>query len=228
MLRVVPTIEQCDENLLVLAAETKRVVEVAAYAFQDYSEDSSDSDDDHEPAESQTSLDDAFKDIETEVQCLQALGPRFEEPVLDRQTHKGKGNFNMEYEKTNWDPVEYLSTRIRQRYPDADPDTITTLGKTNWNRLLRLHAVKENNLAGPEREARHQSMKRPAASERDSGLGSSIARTASYAETLVSYHGAKGGSIRIPPLPAESSTGSPVTCVACNRNIVVRTPSQWK
>ncbi|KAH6631005.1 hypothetical protein B0J18DRAFT_117931 [Chaetomium sp. MPI-SDFR-AT-0129] len=51
----------------------------------------------------------------------------------------------------------------------------------------------------------------------DSGLGTSMATPSSYAETVMSYLGTKGGSIKIPPVPPEAMQGNPFTCDVCGR-----------
>jgi hypothetical protein len=225
---LVPIIEgKPDEELLKLSTEAKDTAEVASYAIRDSKNDDSDtdSDEDGELPPTRASLEDVFQDLKTEIQCLQALGPRFEEPVLDR-----KSNYGSSSSHTNeWDPAEYLASRIRHRYPDGDPDVIALLGKKNWDRMLILQSSRDKSHLEVETDtAPLEGAKGIRGSEYDSGLGSSVARTASYAETVVSYHGAKGGSIRIPPLPTEAKTGKPFPCAACGGRVVARTSSLWK
>lgn len=59
----------------------------------------------------------------------------------------------------------------------------------------------------------------------DSGLGPSLRSSASYAETIMSYHGGQGGSIRIPTLPKTAKEGLPFHCRACGKMIIARTNS---
>lgn len=202
------------------AARTKDVAEAAAFSIPSTDSDSEDSD-----TESVSSgvhelhtIEDIIEDLKTDIQCLVDLGPRYKEPILDRTI---KEEAAIPHQDTTWDPVESLTARIRHRYPNVDGAFARVLGQANWERAQRLFAAKEKNAEDAERSnVKDESASRApgtllTSEFYDSGLGTSIPKASSYTETVFSYHGTKGGSIKIPPIPAEGQDGKPFACVIC-------------
>ncbi|KAL2201511.1 hypothetical protein P885DRAFT_73854 [Corynascus similis CBS 632.67] len=194
------------------AARTKDVAEAAAFSIPSTDSDSEDSD-----TESVSSgvhklhtIEDIIEDLKTDIQCLVDLGPRYKEPILDRTI---KEEAAIPHQDTTWDPVESLTARIRHRYPNVDGAFARVLGQANWERAQRLFAAKEKNAEDAERSnVKDESASRApgtllTSEFYDSGLGTSIPKASSYTETVFSYHGTKGGSIKIPPIPAEGQDG---------------------
>lgn len=221
------------------SARVRAVVETMTFAIpdadgSDSDTDSSDFEADPESVSSSSediSIGEIIEDIETDIQCLVDLGPRYREPIRDKAVVEEAARPKP---VTTWDPAELLTSRIRHRYPKADPKLAHSLGQANWDRIQRLYAEKERN----SREAQQPATTNPAsvsmppgtivASDfHDSGLGTSMATPSSYAETIMSYHDTKGGSIKIPPVPTEAMQGNPFTCDICGREC--RLPSaNWK
>ncbi|KAI1409940.1 hypothetical protein F5Y13DRAFT_202569 [Hypoxylon sp. FL1857] len=178
---------------------------------------------DSEPEE----LEEIAEDLRTETQCLLDLGPRFEEEPVGPVVTENPVNPGP---SISWDPSEHFSERIRKRYPDCDTTVARRLGKVSWNRLLRCQELK----------ARNEQLRSVATGNKvagtivastafnDSGLGSSVSDPTHYEETIVSYHGPAGGSIRVPALPDEAKKGAPFPCVACGRMVNISNTSAWK
>jgi hypothetical protein len=206
------------------AARTRDVVEAASFAIRDAHGSDSDSDSGSNVSSpsgyGEDLLEDVIEDLRTDIRCLVDLGPRYKEPIRDRAVLEDAG---LPAAVSAWDPAEYLTSRILHRYPNVDAELAPILGQANWDRALRLYACKEESTHQTQQQAGHaESASRPpgtivASDFHDSGLGTSMATPSSYAETILSYHGAKGGSIKIPPVPAEALQGKPFTCDICGR-----------
>ncbi|KAK4233258.1 hypothetical protein C8A03DRAFT_19629, partial [Achaetomium macrosporum] len=208
------------------AARTRDLAETAMLAIRDTDHTESDSDDSEEDGDSETgsvtnydshAVEDIVEDLKTDIQCLVDLGPRFKEPVRDRTD---KEEAAAPPQETSWDPAEYLTARILLRFPEADPVFARILGQANWDRAQRLYSAKEMNTQSAEKqvvEAEPASRAPGTVLEsafHDSGLGTSIP-TASYAETVLSYYGTNGNSIRIPPIPTTGRQGKSFECPIC-------------
>lgn len=146
------------------------------------------------------------------------LGPRFKEPIRDRVAVEEPA---LPSQLTTWNPAEYLASRIRHRYPKCDAGFTQILGQSNWDRAQRLYALKETNTREVQQPAGKAELEPGlpgtvvASDFHDSGLGTSVATPSSYAETVLSYRGAKGGSIKIPQVPPEGLMGKPFSCDIC-------------
>ncbi|KAK4247363.1 hypothetical protein C7999DRAFT_32236 [Corynascus novoguineensis] len=202
------------ERLKNKAARTKDIAEAAVFSIPSTDSDSDDSDTESVSSEVHElyTIEDIIGDLKTDIQCLVDLGPRYREPILDRTVKEEPAT---PHQDTTWDPVESLTARIRHRYPNVDGAFARVLGQANWERAQRLFAAKEKNAENADRpNVKDESASRPpgtvlASEFYDSGLGTSIPTATLYAETVFSYHGTKGGSIKIPPIPAEGQDGKP-------------------
>ncbi|KAK4153805.1 hypothetical protein C8A00DRAFT_33418 [Chaetomidium leptoderma] len=197
------------------AARARDLVEVATFAM--HRTDDSDSDSDSSSICGDYSVEDIVEDLRTDIQCLVDLGPRYKEPIQDKTVVEEAA---VPPSATTWDPAEYLASRIRHRYPNGDASFAQILGQTNWDRAQRLYALKETRDREAQQPAARLGSARPsktavASDFYDSGLGASVGTTSSYAETVLSYHGAKGGSIKIPQVPVEGLQGQPFSCDIC-------------
>ncbi len=167
-------------------------------------------------------IEDAIEDLKTDIQCLVDLGPRYKEPVRDKEAAKEEAAPLRT--APIWDPAEYLASRIRHRYPEGDAEFTRILGRANWDRLQRLYASKDANARDREAQQRpslaQTQLSGPPATVKgtefhDSGLGTSVKTPSSYAETVLSYQGAQGGSVKIPPVPPECLKGGTLVCDIC-------------
>jgi hypothetical protein len=202
------------------AARTRDLIEEVTFANEgdNDSDSASDSESDTSFITNDFNIEDIIKDLETDVRCLVDLGPRYKEPIRDRTVKERPALPSL---AVNWDPAEHLASRIRHRYPDGDVAFAHTLGQLNWERAKRLYAARETNARASERP----SIKLAAASRakgtvvasdfHDSGLGTTLASPTSYAETVLSYRGTKGGSISVPKIPPEGMKGEPFLCGIC-------------
>ncbi len=203
-----------------LAAE----ISVSAIHGADDSDSGSDSESDLCVGAGHDSLQDIIEDLSTDIQCLVDLGSRFKEPIRDRL---GKEEVALPTQVTTWDPSKSMAARIRHRYPNGDDAFIEVQGQVNWERRQRLYSLKEASTQDLQQPVPATSKTLVASDFYDSGLGTSVATPSSYAETVLSYHGAKGGSIKIPPVPAEGLEGKPFACDICGRRCQLPV-SNWK
>lgn len=202
------------------AARTRDLIEEATFANggDDGSDSGSDSGSDTSSVTSDFNIEEITKDLETDILCLVELGPRYKEPIRDRTVEEQPVLPSL---AMNWDPAEHLASRIRHRYPDGDALLAHVFGKMNWERAKRLYAAREANARAVERPsiqlaAAPEAKGTVAASDfHDSGLGTTLASPTSYAETVLSYRGTKGGSISVPQIPPEGMKGQPFICSIC-------------
>ncbi|KAI1500655.1 hypothetical protein F5X99DRAFT_385546 [Biscogniauxia marginata] len=193
-------------------------------------------------------LDEIAEDLKTDSECLLDLGSRFNEqavgPVV---TEKSVDPAQL----STWDPSKNFIDRICWRYPQCDPDLAERLGKANWARVLEYQKTKDlysrpqQSIESPykpgiDSATKASSSKVASTTFHDSALGSSVpsARPAlsappnpvasQYAETVVSYHGCQGESVRIPSLPEGAKKGMPFACVGCGRRVTISNKSLWK
>lgn len=213
------------DRVRVAVAFTRDCVEAAAFTIDNGDDPDSENEDDNSEAGSSLSyvgfdvVEEVISDLRTDTQCLVALGPRYAEPIRDREL--GFNEAALAPQHIAWDPALSLVSRIRQRYPHADDEFAHILGELNWARVQRLMAAREENAQKPTQEAtRVGSVSRPpgtvmASEFHDSGLGTSIPTVSQYAETVFSYHGTAGGSIKIPSVPERGLQGLPFDCPLC-------------
>jgi len=207
---------------------TRDVAELALLAVHRDDNNDSESDSGSESSFSGSdayTVEDVIEDLKTDIQCLVDLGPRYKEPIRDQVATKEEAV--LVRTGPAWDPAEYLASRIRHRYPEGDIELTGILGRVNWDRLQRLYATKEANTRDREAQQRPGlapiSQAKPSGSYgtvkgtefHDSGLGTSVKTPSSYAETVLSYQGTQGGSVKIPPVPPECLKGGNLVCDIC-------------
>lgn len=202
------------------AAQTRDLIEEVTFTNEgdDSSDSESDFGSDRSSLTNDFNIEEIIKDLETDIRCLVDLGPRYKEPIRDRTVKEQPASPSL---AVKWDPAEHLASRIRHRYPNGDAAFAHILGQINWERAKRLYAAREANARVSERRAIKLA---PVSREKgtvvasdfhDSGLGTTLASPTSYAETVLSYRGTKGGSISVPQIPPEGMQGEPFTCSIC-------------
>ncbi|KAK0611765.1 hypothetical protein B0T14DRAFT_571628 [Immersiella caudata] len=151
---------------------------------------------------SSDSIGEIAEDLRTDAQYLVAIELLLKNPILDPDP-----GYALEDFVGTWNPAQLYADKIESRYPLADKDPITLLAEANFKRYLRCQGARdaqenaENQEVADETDVAGTFI---AASQfHDSGIGTSIAPTTSYAETVMSYR-QEGRSVRIPPLPEEA------------------------
>ncbi|KAK3682258.1 hypothetical protein B0T22DRAFT_484333 [Podospora appendiculata] len=168
------------------------------------------------------------EDLRTDTQCLAGLGPLLKHPIQD---------LTLESEpEPEPSVIDFIyADKIESRFPKADEDLVTHLGKANFERYLRCQAARDSH----EKEVQTTTDQEllllaevagtlvATSMFHDSGIGTSIAPTVSYAETMMSYRD-QGRSVRIPPLPDSAKERVPFICVACGGKVLMENNSAWK
>jgi hypothetical protein len=138
-----------------------------------------------------------------------------------------------DYVHSTLGPEKFFSDKIENRFPRIDVSLASRLGKINFERYLRCQTdrdalEKEEGLPSTQEEGPELAGTIIANSKfHDSGMGTSIAPTMTYAETIMSY-GNEGQSVRIPPLPKDAKAGLSFSCVVCGHTVVITNNSAWK
>ncbi|SPO02513.1 uncharacterized protein DNG_05186 [Cephalotrichum gorgonifer] len=228
-----PFIDGGDEKLGSHGAALRSVVAEAETSMHEGYQDGSDgedSDSDGSSISPPSDWNEIAEDLQTDVQCLLDLGPLIKSPAADPVQLSREDKRIPE----KLDPHVFYGDSIRVRFPKADPALVDRLARANLERFLKGRADREKNqgvgemavMAGTAETVAPYT--EPVSKFHDSGLGTSINTGSAYAETVMSYHRKDGESVRIPPLPEEARKGRPFECVACGKNVVMRTTSAWK
>jgi hypothetical protein len=178
------------------------------------------------------SIEEMVQDLLNDTLCLLELDPLLKSPVLDAKDAKDRVAF---HDNTiNWAPHHVYSERVKSRFPQAMEPLILRLGKANYERYLRCHEDRESyaddnaGIAENALSVLARSSTVDGSKFHDSALGSSMPSASSYAETIMSYEGNEGRSVRVPPLPLQGRAGNPFLCVACGRSVLITNNSAWK
>ncbi|KAL6812345.1 hypothetical protein J3E69DRAFT_376180 [Trichoderma sp. SZMC 28015] len=228
--RLVPAVDISSEKLQALCSSAELNIEAAAGLVTE--ESCRQSDDSSSDAASNFSDDDIYEiaeDLKTDTLVLSSLDPLLKYPIFDSQ-HE---HIIESHALSTWGPEKSYSDKIGNRFPRADVSLTLYLGRANYERFLRCQEAREyqeeeeplpivNQEAGTHAGTIISNTK-----FHDSGVGTSIGLTMSYAETTMSYNH-DGQSVRIPPLPKEAKAGSPFTCIACGRTVIITNNSAWK
>lgn len=181
-----------------------------------------DSSSDSESEYSTVDVHELAEDLKTDVDCLIELDQMIRDPATDPEPEMTEADVSL----SSWAPHHVFAHKIEHRFPGADAKLFSLLGMINYQRYLRCQAERDRNQVHAEQP--EQAVEVTMGSKfHDSGLGSSLNPTSSYAETIMSYRDGNR-SIRIPPLPEEAKRGKSFPCVACGRPVIITINSQWK
>ncbi|KAI0124062.1 hypothetical protein BJ170DRAFT_638024 [Xylariales sp. AK1849] len=172
-------------------------------------------------------LEEIAEDLATDTTCLVALHPLLMSPIPETSVET-LASIDGAIE---WIPHQAHFDRISNRFPGAEASVLVWLGKANFERYIRCQRERAD-LTEQGHDPGGESLEKSGTIEvsqfHDSGLGSSVPSKSSYAETVMSYGGGEGHSVRIPPLPVEARKGKPFPCVACGKSVRITNNSAWK
>lgn len=191
---------------------------------QDSDSDTDDSLSDAEKEETSIQISQISQSLKVTVGCLLEMGSRLNNRAMKRTEELSSEPI----ETTQWHASVPLIERIRNRYPECKIDLATRLGKANWRRIQerRKRIEKLEQSQGPGEPSASGALEKTvlAPTLHDSGIGTSVPSAPSQrAETVVSYNGVAGGSIRVPPLPKEARP-----CVGCGQMVQMLNMVKWK
>ncbi|KAL7800166.1 hypothetical protein V8C37DRAFT_364329 [Trichoderma ceciliae] len=228
--RLVPTADIWSETLQLLCSSVESNIEDAGGVIsEDLCRNSDDSSSDAGSAFSDDDIYEIAEDLRTDTCVLSGLDPLLKCPIFDLQLEDTVESYAL----SAWSPEKLFADKIENRFPGADAPLASHLGKTNYERYLRCQAARdahESEEALPVTDQEGQGFTGTVIAKskfHDSGIGTSLGLTSSYAETIMSYNH-EGQSVRIPPLPKEAKEGLPFTCIACGRTVVITNNSAWK
>ncbi|KAK8086396.1 Transcription factor c2h2 [Apiospora phragmitis] len=176
---------------------------------------------------------DIAEDLKTDVQCLLDFGYRFHEKAI----HHASKSHELAAMPTDQVSEMFIKTdtlvstftdRIRERYPSCMPGLVELLGNAQRDRFIRCQEIKDKNRQERLPGSSLVETSAPSTIFHDSGLGTSVPTGSQYADTIVSYAGGQGGSVRIPPLPENASQRTPFECIGCEKMVVLTNESAWK
>jgi hypothetical protein len=211
-----------------LYSQTKCLLMQAGIESDEEEEDSSDDDSVVSGDDSTRCLfSNMVEDITMYTKCLVDLGASLECPAVDHGNVKQPMALIVRQRLAH----DYHAELISAKYPTADDELVTCLGKTSWNRYRRMQLERETNSIDENHVS--SAVKSQAADSEfiDSGLGSSVPPVpSSYAESTVSFRTdiTGGQRVQIPLLSAEAKRGEKFECNACGKNIRVKSSRAWR
>ncbi|KAL8321172.1 hypothetical protein RB597_007450 [Gaeumannomyces tritici] len=173
---------------------------------------------------SSDTIGDAIEDLKTDTTCLADLDHLLKDPILELDIEQAAPADRL----LDWHPDSVYSHKIGARFPQADVSLVEWLGKANYLRYLRCQHTRETCESAATYVAAPAQSETASSKFNDSGLGSSLPSTTSYAETVMSYGGRGSQSVKIPPLTAEAKAGVPFSCTACGKVVSITSNSMWK
>ncbi|KAK6833468.1 hypothetical protein PG987_008162 [Apiospora arundinis] len=168
-------------------------------------------------------IEEISEDLRAETLGLMELDPLIRYPVIEIMTERSAPGTDLDI----WMPHKAYCDKVENRFPRAPDLLVSRLGRANYDRYLRCQH--ERDQEATQLLGVGDAVGSIAASTfRDSALGSSLATGSSYAETVMSYHGGGGQSIRVPPLSQAAKAGLPFKCLACGKLVIFKSNSVWK
>ncbi|EJT69699.1 hypothetical protein GGTG_12582 [Gaeumannomyces tritici R3-111a-1] len=173
---------------------------------------------------SSDTIGDVIEDLKIDTTCLADLDHLLKDPILEIDIEQAAPADRL----LDWHPDSVYSHKIGARFPQADVSLVEWLGKANYLRYLRCQHARETCESAATYVAAPAQSETASSKFNDSGLGSSLPSTTSYAETVMSYGGRGSQSVKIPPLTAEAKAGVPFSCTACGKVVSITSNSMWK
>ncbi|KAL8410007.1 hypothetical protein RB594_008195 [Gaeumannomyces avenae] len=173
---------------------------------------------------SSDTIGDVIEDLKTDTTCLADLDHLLKDPILELDIEQAAPADRL----LDWHPDSVYSHKIGARFPQADVSLVEWLGKANYLRYLRCQHARETCESTATYVAAPAQSETASSKFNDSGLGSSLPSTTSYAETVMSYGGRGSQSVKIPPLTAEAKVGVPFSCTACGKFVSITSNNMWK
>lgn len=179
-------------------------------------------------------MEDVLEDLDTYADCLTSISSSIKclakdlevWDVEEVQTSRGLQDQTV---------YQYWTGVIRDKFPKAEMSLLNRLGKCNWERYKRVRheqAINEQKECAEITERDSSGMRPTDATStwKDSGLGSSVPGTSSYAASSASFFSAraKRSHAALPPLSERAKKGEPFLCVACHRTVEYRRTHAWK
>ncbi|KEY65507.1 hypothetical protein S7711_09297 [Stachybotrys chartarum IBT 7711] len=226
------------------AAAVIHTAEKLKYVAQkdDAADSNSDTSSDASSVTGASELEEIAEDLKTDTECLLELGSRFNEKTVGPVITESAVDPTL---LEAWDPSKNFIDRIRWRYPQCQPKLAERLGEANWARVLRYQEKKntsnplqptEPQIRADTKAATIKGSTGASTTFHDSALGSSVpsgpslpAAPSLYAETLASYYGGQGESVRVPSLPEGATKAVPFLCVGCGEySTPFPTKNEWE
>jgi hypothetical protein len=155
-----------------------------------------------------------------------------------------KENFDDEEPRTVEQSDEHLPEQafinsIAQRFPRAEPTIVTRLGRLNWERYDHMLQLQRT---ASQKELDTTVVAKAKTIFHDSAIGSSAlapteaevntttdkARPESVYASSIASSRAEACHRRLPPLPPQARSGSPFTCLICNKQVRYGRTKAWK
>jgi hypothetical protein len=207
------------------------------------SDDDSEDEDDNDGTKSarypNDNVGEIVEDLKTYTRSLMDLIPSIEWPARDPEEMKAALGLSALKDRH---PHQYYADRIREMFPEAAPDLVERLGCANLGRYLERYKriqTERNPLAAQGTVNVERNL--PVACEKstfnDSGLGTSVPATTSYAQSTCSAAQSinsaisscvAGTRVRIPPLSEEAKKGGAFSCCACGKSVKIKTTREWR
>ena len=228
--------KKLDEAIQCLSLFSDRAGAIVSGSTSEADSDSEDSEDEPDgPDGGHKSEDTIGRDIRFLTACLMELVPTLEQS-LPRVGKPARSAFLTPPPAFRVSEPAFTYVRnICDKFPQADIELIERLGEANWQRHVKVRN-RIDQVANDDLVESKAFVVTPFSEFRDSALGSSIptrsqyaASAASHTSFVSSHADGEERSIRVPPTPAEVSTGKPFQCNICGQTLhKIRSRVDWK
>jgi hypothetical protein len=170
-------------------------------------------------------LQELAQSIKVYTDCLTDLSSALVCPALEPEYDNEPSAVALETYSAN----DYHTELIRAKFPRAEMILLQCLGKTSWDRYLRMQRERDSNAHTISIQDGKSCFSR--SEFQDSGIGASLPHGASsYAETIISFATSISGGKRvdIPPLPPGAKKGVPFECNACGNSVKATNNRDWR
>jgi hypothetical protein len=222
------TPEKCDDTIKCLITAATKLDDQTRLLLIDANDENSESESDSESSCDEgiaDNLQELAQSIKVYTDCLTDLSSALVCPALEPEYDNEPSAVALETHSAN----DYHTELIRAKFPRAEMILLQCLGRTSWDRYLRMQRERDSNAhivsVQDGRSCFSQS------EFQDSGIGTSLPHGAStYAETIISFATSISGGKRvdIPPLPPGAKKGLPFECNACGNSIKATNNRDWR
>jgi hypothetical protein len=222
------TPEKCDDTIKCLITAATKLDDQTRLLLIDANDENSESESDSESSCDEgiaDNLQELAQSIKVYTDCLTDLSSALVCPALEPEYDNEPSAVALETHSAN----DYHTELIRAKFPRAEMILLQCLGRTSWDRYLRMQRERDSNAHIVSVQDGRSCFSK--SEFQDSGIGTSLPHGAStYAETIISFATSISGGKRvdIPPLPPGAKKGLPFECNACGNSIKATNNRDWR
>ena len=217
------------EQLCSAAAELHSQTRWLLTSDDNASDSESESDDEAATTSSDTptnQMTDLVQSVRLYTDCLLDLGTALDCPALEPERQDEPKVVEPEQRQA----YDYHTDLIEAKFPRAGLHLLRILGETSWKRYQRLQHERDANAHRRIPSTLGNKSHATSSDFKDSGVGTSLPPSSSYAETTLSFVTTvtSGKRVQIPSLCEEARKGAHFECNACGKLVRMKSNREWR